>query len=154
MRPSGEGSIATEISFSIKSRILHFFTIFPLACSVATCQERNPPSPLGGIVGNQIVECGTFERQNLGEVFKKGTLPETNSEFTPENWCLEYWFPFRMSIFRCELLVSGSVLRPNSAVSSWMALFAGPCATFRGAGASGSLSSKIHFCPDEMRSLV
>ena len=37
------------------------------------------------------------------------TLPETNSEFTPENGWLEY-DPFRWPIFRGKLLVSGMVI--------------------------------------------
>ena len=38
-----------------------------------------------------------------------GTLPETNSEFTPENGWLEDEFPVEMAIFRVDLLVSRSV---------------------------------------------
>ena len=39
------------------------------------------------------------------------TLPETNSEFTPENQWLEYnRFHLARPIFRGELLVSGSVI--------------------------------------------
>ena len=37
----------------------------------------------------------------------KYTLPETNSEFTPENRWLEYYFPIgARPIFRCKLAVS------------------------------------------------
>ena len=55
-----------------------------------------------GIVANGMARLSVF-----GE---KCTLPETNSEFTPENGWLEYdCFPLGWPIFRGELLVSRRV---------------------------------------------
>ena len=49
-----------------------------------------------------------------------GTLPETNSEFTPENTWLEYHFPYGIALFSGAMLVLVSVVSTISL--TWMGL--------------------------------
>ena len=51
-----------------------------------------------------------FRRKKTWDDHAMVFLPETNSEFTPENGWVEYYCPFFfLPVFRCELLVSRRV---------------------------------------------
>ena len=85
----------------------HAFTI-----SCARCDKRSKmTSSRHCILASIFFGCSNFPRG--GSVPQKIYLPETNSQFTPENQWLEDEFAFWDGplICRSELLVSGSVLK-------------------------------------------
>ena len=57
-----------------------------------------------------ILVYDVMDLQGFSMGFFMFNLPDTNSEFTPENGWLEDYLPFRMAYFQSELLVLGRVM--------------------------------------------
>ena len=92
--------------------------MFPLITASEKAAKQGEVSALletaGKLVMLNYFAAGRFQAGGV-------TLPETNSEFTPENGWLEYQFPFGMAYFqgRTVSFLEGTVCFSLKSIESW-----------------------------------